>query len=66
MTGSPEMMNAEQALINQGVGDVISQSFGATENTFSGFAQGNFSSLRYLRYAFKDAPRHHDRAGRVW
>jgi subtilase family serine protease len=59
VTGLPEMMNAEQTLINQGVGDVISQSFGATENTFPGFDQGNFSSLLNLRYAFKDALRHH-------
>jgi subtilase family serine protease len=59
VTGLPEMMNAEQSLINRGVGDVISQSFGATENTFPGFSQGNFSSLLNLRYAFKDALRHH-------
>jgi subtilase family serine protease len=59
VTGFPEMMNAEQALINAGVGDVISQSFGATENTFPGFDQGNFSSLLNLRYAFKDAAAHH-------
>ena len=33
---------AEKTLIDHGVGDVISQSFGATENTFPGFSQGNF------------------------
>jgi subtilase family serine protease len=55
VTGFPEMMNAEKALIDQGVGDVITQSFGATENTFPGFGQGDFSSLLNLRYAFKDA-----------
>jgi subtilase family serine protease len=49
------MMAAEDSLIKQGVGDVISQSFGATENTFPGFSQGNFSSLLNLRFAFKDA-----------
>ena len=38
-SGFPEMMNAEESLINSGVGDVISQSFGATENTFPGFSQ---------------------------
>ncbi|MDX6336284.1 MAG: hypothetical protein QOG05_3624 [Streptosporangiaceae bacterium] len=59
VTGFPEMMNAEQSLINAGVGDVISQSFGATENTFPGFSQGNYSSLLNLRYAFKDAQAHH-------
>jgi subtilase family serine protease len=57
-TGLPEMMNAEQSLINSGVGDVISQSFGATENTFPGFSAGDFSSLLDLRYAFKDALAH--------
>jgi subtilase family serine protease len=58
VTGLPEMMNAEKALIDQGVGDVISQSFGATENTFPGFDQGDFSSLLNLRFAFKDAALH--------
>ena len=52
------MMNAEKALIDQGIGDVINQSFGTTENTFPGFDRGDFSSLLNLRYAFKDALRH--------
>ena len=59
VTGFPQMMNAEESLINSGVGDVISQSFGATENTFPGFSQGNYSSLLNLRYAYKDALAHH-------
>ena len=58
VTGLPEMMTAEKTLIDQGVGDVISQSFGATENTFPGFAQGDYSSLLNLRYAFQDAAQH--------
>ncbi|MEN3305645.1 MAG: hypothetical protein V7603_1847 [Micromonosporaceae bacterium] len=58
VTGFPEMMDAEKALIDRGVGDVITQSFGATENTFPGFDSGDFSSLLNLRYAFKDAQRH--------
>jgi subtilase family serine protease len=57
-TGLPEMMDAEQSLINRGIGDVITQSFGATENTFPGFDSGDFSSLLNLRYAFKDALAH--------
>ena len=57
-SGLPEMMNAEKSLIDRGIGDVISQSFGATENTFPGFSSGNFSSLLNLRYAFKDAQAH--------
>jgi subtilase family serine protease len=56
--GFPEMMSAEKAMIDRGVGDVISQSFGATENTFPGFAQGDYSSLTNLRFAFQDAARH--------
>ena len=58
VTGLPEMMTAEKSLIDHGVGDVISQSFGATENTFPGFDSGNFSSLLNLRYAFTDAALH--------
>ncbi|MDF3300375.1 S53 family peptidase [Streptomyces tropicalis] len=58
-TGLPEMMSAERHLIDHGVGDVISQSFGATENTFPGFARGDFTSIKKLRYAFQDANRRH-------
>jgi subtilase family serine protease len=58
VTGFPEMMNAEKSLIDQGVGDVITQSFGATENTFPGFDSGDFSSLKNLRFAFQDAFAH--------
>ncbi|WP_037914669.1 S53 family peptidase [Actinacidiphila yeochonensis] len=58
VTGLPEMMDAEKALIDKGVGDVITQSFGATEDTFPGFDQKDFSSIENLRYAFKDAERH--------
>src|SRR5262249_19231980 len=47
-----------KSLIDQGVGDVITQSFGATENTFPGFDQNNFASLLNLRFAFQDAARH--------
>ena len=57
-SGFPEMMGAEKSLIDRGIGDVITQSFGATENTFPGFASGNFSSLLNLRFAFKDALAH--------
>jgi subtilase family serine protease len=56
--GFPEMMDAEKSLIDAGVGDVISQSFGSTENNFPGFAQGDFRSLTNLRYAFQDAAKH--------
>ncbi len=59
VTGLPEIMNAEESLINSGVGDVITQSFGATEQTFPGVSSGNDSSLLNLRYAFKDAFAHH-------
>jgi subtilase family serine protease len=58
VVGLPEMMTGEKSLIDRGIGDVITQSFGATENTFPGFDQGNFTSLLNLRYAFVDAARH--------
>jgi subtilase family serine protease len=51
--GLPEMMTAEKQLIDRGVGDVISQSFGATENTFPSAA-----SIFGLRYAFEAAAAH--------
>ncbi|MEU9079771.1 S8 family serine peptidase [Kitasatospora sp. NPDC004745] len=57
-TGLPEMMDAEKALIKEGRGDVISQSFGATENTFPGYDKGDFKSLTDLRYAFQAAADH--------
>lgn len=58
-TGLPEMMSAEKNLIDHGVGDVITQSFGATENTFPGFGRGDFTSIKKLRYAFQAADRKH-------
>ncbi|HEY2280316.1 MAG TPA: S53 family peptidase [Streptosporangiaceae bacterium] len=58
VTGFPQMMAAEKALIDRGGVDVISQSFGATEDTFPGFAQHSSASLQSLRYAFQDAAQH--------
>jgi subtilase family serine protease len=55
MTGFPQIVAGEKSLIDQGVGDVISQSFGATENTFPGFAEHDYSSLLGLRSAYADA-----------
>lgn len=57
-TGLREAMDAEKSLIDRGVGDVISQSWGVAENSFPGFSRGDFSSIQNLRYAFKDADRH--------
>jgi subtilase family serine protease len=53
VTGFPQMMAAENYVINHHLGDVISQSFGATEETFPSKA-----SLMDLRYAFKNAEAH--------
>ncbi|RKE18277.1 S8 family serine peptidase [Streptomyces sp. TLI_171] len=55
VTGLPEMMDAEKAVMKSHNVDVISQSFGATENTFPGFDKGNFKSIEDLRYAFRFA-----------
>ena len=53
VTGFPEMMAAENYVINNDLADVISQSFGATENTFP-----DHQSLYDLRYAFENAAAH--------
>lgn len=58
VTGLPEMMNVEKQLIDQNRVDVVTQSFGATENTFPGVDQGNSSSIQNLRYAFTSALAH--------
>jgi subtilase family serine protease len=58
VTGFPEIVQAENYVIDHRLADVITQSFGATENTFPGFDQHNFSSLLNLRFAFKDALAH--------
>ncbi|HEV7148383.1 MAG TPA: S53 family peptidase [Pedococcus sp.] len=58
VTGLPEMMNVEKQLIDQNRVDVVTQSFGATENTFPGVDHGDSSSIQNLRYAFADALLH--------
>jgi subtilase family serine protease len=55
LTGFPDMMAAERALIGLGKVDVISQSFGATEDTLPGFPKGSLQVLAGLRTAFIDA-----------
>jgi subtilase family serine protease len=52
--GFPQIVKAEEYVINHHLGDVISQSFSATENTFPSKA-----SLQTLRGAYTDAERHH-------
>ena len=54
VTGLPEMMAAENFVINHHMGDVITQSFGATEATFP-----NARSILQLRSAFFNALVHH-------
>jgi subtilase family serine protease len=51
--GFPEIVQAENYVINHGLGDVISQSFGATEETFP-----SQQSLLNLRSAFTNAQQH--------
>jgi subtilase family serine protease len=53
VTGFPEMMLSENYVIDHNLGDVISQSFAATEETFP-----NRAALLGLRSAFKNAVRH--------
>jgi subtilase family serine protease len=54
VTGFPQIVQAENYVINRNMADVISQSFGATENTFP-----SKSSLLNLRSAFFNAYAHH-------
>ena len=51
--GFPEIVAAENFVIDRGIGDVISQSFGATEQTFP-----NAGAIRDLRGAVVNASRH--------
>ena len=52
VTGMPQLMQAENIMVNRGIGDVFSQSFGATEETFY------TPNLMKLRYAFENAAKH--------
>jgi subtilase family serine protease len=54
VTGFPEIVTAEEYVINHHLGDVISQSFSATEQTFASYKQ-----LAPLRAAYIDAYLHH-------
>jgi subtilase family serine protease len=54
VTGFPQIVKAEEYVINHHLGDVISQSFSATEQTFPSRA-----SVAALRGAYLDAYRHH-------
>ena len=53
VTGFPEIVAAENYVINHGLADVISQSFGATEDTFP-----SKQSLLDLRSAYINAAKH--------
>ena len=59
LTGFPDMMAGERALIAEGKVDVISQSFGATEDTLPGFPRGSLRGLAAVRTAFAAAAAHH-------
>jgi subtilase family serine protease len=52
--GLPEIVRAENYVIDHGIGDVISQSFAATEETFP-----SNQAILALRSAFFNARRHH-------
>jgi subtilase family serine protease len=53
LQGFPEIVTAEQYVVDHDLGDVISQSFGATEQTFP-----SASSIMGLRGAFESARQH--------
>jgi subtilase family serine protease len=54
VTGFPQIIQAEKFVIDHHIGDVISQSFSATEQTFASRA-----AVDALRGAYVDAERHH-------
>jgi subtilase family serine protease len=54
VTGFPQIVRAENYVIDHNLGDVISQSFGATEETFP-----NAASVMALRSAYLNAAAHH-------
>ena len=54
VTGFQQIVTAENYVINHGLGDVISQSFSATEQTFP-----NKATLESLRGAYENAYAHH-------
>ena len=54
LQGLPEIVEAENYVINHHLADVITQSFGATENTFP-----SKGSILGLRSAFYNAAAHH-------
>jgi subtilase family serine protease len=54
VTGFPQIVRAEEYVIDHHIGDVISQSFSATEQSFSVRA-----AVAALRGAYTDAERHH-------
>jgi subtilase family serine protease len=53
VTGFPQIVEAENYVVNHHLGDVITQSFGANEQTFSGPGQ-----IYSLRSAYLNAARH--------
>ncbi len=54
VTGFPQIVEAENYVVNHHLGDVISQSFSATEQTFP-----NKATLDSLRGAYENAAAHH-------
>jgi len=54
VTGFPQIVTAENYVINHNLGDVISQSFSATEETFP-----NKATLESLRGSYENAYAHH-------
>ena len=66
VTGFPQIVEAENYVVNHHLGNVISQSFGATEQTFPNKAtlESLRSRLRERRRAPRDRDRGHRRLGR--
>jgi len=60
LDGISQLMQAEDTLVREGVGDVITQMWGSAEATFPAVSQGpNDPSIGSLRYALRDAAARH-------
>ena len=59
VTGFPELLHAEEVLMNAGIGDVIAQIESTGESTFPGFDEGDYASLLGLRHTYELAAARH-------
>jgi subtilase family serine protease len=59
VTGFPELLQAEEWLMDAGIGDVITQIESTGESTFPGAGEGDYASLLALHQTYQKAAAHH-------